>query len=133
MGLIEWTGALKVGIPVIDEQHQVLVGLINQLDDAARSGKTNAELGGILKELDRYTRYHFGLEEKAFEDFGYPDARKHIAEHAAFIGKIDEFELAFAVDKTKVGDEILDYLKGWLTHHISFTDKKYKPFLHGKL
>jgi hemerythrin len=133
MGLIEWTGSLKVGIPLIDEQHQVLVGLINRLDEAANGGRSRTEIGDILKELDKYTRYHFGLEEKAFEDFGYPDARKHIAEHSAFIAKIDQFELAFAVDKAQVGEEILQYLKGWLTQHISFTDKKYKPFLQGKL
>jgi hemerythrin-like metal-binding protein len=133
MGLIEWTPALSVGIPTIDEQHKVLVGLINRLGEAAEAGRTKAEIGPVLLELEDYTKKHFSLEEAAFEEYAYPDAAKHIAEHEAFVAKIDDFQMAFAVDKAQVGEEILLYLRTWLTRHITFTDKKYRPYLAGKI
>ena len=133
MGRIEWTEGLGVGIPTIDAQHKVLVDLINRLGEAAEAGKTKAEIGPILLELDDYPRRHFALEEEAFERFGYPDAKSHIAEHAAFVAKVDSFQLAYAVGKAQIGEDILVFLRTWLTRHITFTDKKYRPFLAGKL
>ena len=133
MGRIEWTESLRVGIPSIDAQHEVLVGLINRLGDAVLAGEGKAAVGPILLELEAYTRKHFALEELAFEKYGYPDAARHIAEHEAFIARVDDFQLAFAVGKAEVGEDILQYLRTWLTRHISFTDKKYKPYLQGRI
>lgn len=133
MGRIEWTEALSVGIPTIDAQHRVLVDLINRLGEAAEAGRTKAEIGPILLELEDYTRRHFALEEEAFERFGYPEAKTHIAEHGAFIGKVDSFQLAYAVGKAQIGEDIMVFLRGWLTRHITFTDKKYRSFLVGKI
>lgn len=133
MGRIEWNEGLGVGIPVIDAQHKVLLELINRLSEAAEAGKARAEIGPILLELESYAKEHFALEENAFSTYGYPGAKGHIAEHQAFIARVGDFQLAFAVGKAQVGEEILEFLRTWLTRHITFTDRKYRPYLAGKL
>jgi hemerythrin len=40
-----------------------------------------------------------------------------------------EFERAFAKRKEEVSSELLTFLRVWLTRHISFSDRKYKPYL----
>ena len=129
MGRIEWTSGLSLGIPDIDAQHRFLLDLINRLDGLASEGGDRASLGQIVRELDAYAKQHFALEEERFKRFAYPEARAHKAEHDAFIAKVDEFELAFAIGKAEISEEILNYLRTWLTRHIAFSDKKYRPYL----
>ncbi len=132
MGFIEWTEALSVGIPQIDAQHRVLVEKINRLDEARLAMKDKRFLGDIVRELDSYSKEHFALEERLFDEFAYPGSMVHKAEHAAFVAKVAEFELAFAVGKAEVGEELLGFLRTWLTSHIAFSDKKYRPYLKRK-
>lgn len=129
MGYIEWTAALGVGIPAIDSQHRQLVDIINRLAAAANAKAATEELDSILGELEDYGRYHFSLEEEAFAKVSYPGTSAHVAEHRAFLARLAGFEASFRPGRAEVGEEILSYLRTWLTRHISFSDKKYKPFL----
>jgi methyl-accepting chemotaxis protein/hemerythrin len=129
MGFIDWTESLSVGIPVIDAQHKTLIERINRLEEARGRADGRKKLGDIVRELDAYAKEHFALEEGLFVEFAYPDAKPHKAEHAAFVAKIAEFELAFAIGKAEVDEELLLFLRSWLTQHIAYTDKKYRPWL----
>ena len=71
MALIPWTEELSVGIPAIDEQHQKLITLINELHRAIESGKGHEKLERIVDELLVYTREHFGYEEGIFTRVNY--------------------------------------------------------------
>lgn len=129
MGFIEWTAALSVGIDDIDAQHKALVALINKLYEAKEAGRGREALAGILRELEDYVQYHFGLEEDRFAAVKYPEAKTHIAEHRAFTERLSHFELSFALGKAELDSELLSYLKTWLTRHIAFSDRKYRPYL----
>ena len=79
--LLEWNENLSVGVPSIDEQHKVLLGLLNELFDATQAGKGQAALGKVLNELADYTVYHFQYEESLFAQTGYGAALDHTKEH----------------------------------------------------
>ena len=70
--LIEWTDELSVGIQEIDDQHRLLVSILNKLHTAMyeHQGKEVAEK--ILNELVDYTKIHFAVEESLMRVLGYP-------------------------------------------------------------
>ncbi|MBU1228430.1 MAG: bacteriohemerythrin [Proteobacteria bacterium] len=130
--LMEWSGDLSVGIRLIDEQHQVLLGLINELHTAMRARKSEAVLAGVVQRLKEYTVKHFGQEEEYFDRYGYPESIQHKAAHAKLVQQVLDFEAGLKSGKAKVTMEIMRFLKDWLVSHIQGTDKRYSSFLNGK-
>jgi hemerythrin len=130
--LMEWSEDLSVGIRLVDEQHKVLLGLINELHAAMRSRKSDAVLVGVVERLKEYTVKHFGMEEEYFDRYGYPETVQHKAAHAKLVQQVLDFEAGLKSGKAKVTMEIMRFLKDWLINHIQGTDKRYAPFLNEK-
>ena len=132
MALIQWNDSLSVNVAEIDKQHQRLVGMINELNDAMRQGKGKEVLGKIVTGLHTYAATHFGTEERYFDQFGYPEADSHKKEHADFTKKISEFKDGFEKGRLGLSIKILDFLSDWLQNHIKGVDKKYGSFFNEK-
>lgn len=131
--LIEWGDNLKIGLNTIDKEHEKLVGLINDLYDGFQYGKGKDVVGRVLDELIDYTVYHFGHEEKIFADSHYPDTLNHKKEHEAFVKKVRDVREKFMNNQAGgMSQEIMAFLKSWLTNHILGTDKKYVPHLKSR-
>ncbi len=127
--LIAWGPQFYIGLKTIDEQHKVLVDLINLTYSYFGKGSSKAKYKKVFKELLDYTVYHFGVEEKYFEAFGYEYSDAHKANHEEFIEKIRNFKNEFEAGDATVSFEIIEYLKNWLLEHILEKDKKYVAFL----
>jgi len=132
MALIQWNDSLSVSVAEIDRQHQKLIGMINELNDAMRQGKGKDVLGKIINGLITYTGTHFKTEETYFDKFGYPDADSHKKEHSNFVRKVTEFKNGFEQSKIGLTIEIMNFLSDWLQKHIKGVDKKYAPFFNAK-
>jgi hemerythrin len=132
MPLIQWSDSLKVKVAEIDQQHQKLVGMINDLNEAMRQGKGKVVLGKILSGMVTYAASHFRTEEKYFDQFGYPEADSHKKEHGAFTKKVLEFKDGFEKGKLGLSMEVMDFLSDWLQNHIKGVDMKYGPFFNSK-
>ncbi|MHC1699534.1 MAG: bacteriohemerythrin [Humidesulfovibrio sp.] len=130
--LMQWSDDLSVGIRLIDEQHKVLLGLINELHAAMRSRKSDSVLVGVVRRLKEYTVKHFGQEEEYFERYGYPETAQHKEAHRRLVQQVLDFEAGLKSGKAKVTMEIMRFLKDWLINHIQGTDKKYTAFLNSK-
>ena len=63
---------------------------------------------------------------------GYPDLENHQAKHRKLVAKVMEFQGRVTANDESVLEELLQFLKDWLAHHIQGTDKKYVPFLAEK-
>lgn len=122
MPLILWGPNLKVGIALIDQQHEKLVALINSLNDALGAGKAQSVLVNTLDELIAYTKTHFAAEEELMRDHAYPNAQSHRTEHAKLIEKVDEMRRQFEAGGSKMAGPLLRFLCDWLTTHILETD-----------
>jgi len=133
MALVEWTKDLSVEIPLIDEQHQKLISYLNELYSHMKQGKGKDIISDILKKLVEYTKYHFNTEEELFKKFNYPDEQSHVSEHKFFIDKVNDFSRDFNNQKIFVTIEVFQFLNNWVTNHIKIVDKKYGPFLKGKI
>jgi len=130
--LMTWTDDLSVGIRLIDEQHKVLLGLINELHAGMRARKSDSVLVGVVERLKEYTVKHFGQEEEYFDRYGYPETPVHKEIHAKLVQQVLDFESALKSGQAKVTMDIMRFLKDWLVNHIMGTDKKYSAFLKGK-
>jgi hemerythrin len=132
MSLITWNDQLSVNIREIDNQHQSLISLINQLHESMKMGKANSVIGPILSRLEKYTVFHFGTEEKYFQQFGYPDTPQHKRAHEALTQKVKDLNANFSKGALALSIDTMNLLKGWLTDHILGTDKKYSEFFRSK-
>ena len=125
MPLIIWTDDLSVHIASIDRQHQELIRMINELNDAMKVGKANNVLSGIINGLLAYTRTHFSMEERLFDQYHYPDTALHKVQHEKFVHEVEQFRNDFDQGKLGMSIKIISFLKDWLLNHIKGTDQKY--------
>ncbi len=130
--LMRWDSSLQLGIGEIDGQHKQLVAMINDLHRAMRQRQTMTILGDILERLVSYTVYHFGNEEKLFQQHGYPEYDQHKKAHENLVSKVKEIKTKINRGDATISMELMDFLTDWLTTHIKGTDRKYVPFLQGK-
>jgi len=125
---IPWSEELSVGLQEIDEQHKILIGLINRLfSQAILHTADKATLSGILEELIQYTIIHFSVEESLFRIFDYPDAENHQVHHNQLKQEVLNFKKKFE-GGTPIVIELMHFLKKWISNHIMMDDKKYTPF-----
>ena len=74
--LFPWQKNYALGIPIIDEQHQKLVHLLNKLAVGLAYQAAKLEIKNIFNELTQYTIYHFQTEENTWqESFAIPGKR----------------------------------------------------------
>ena len=132
MALIQWDDSLSVKVVEIDRQHQQLIEMINDLNNAMSHGKGKAVLGKIINGLVNYATTHFITEEKYFDKFGYPEAISHTKEHTDFVIKVSVFKNEFEKGNIALPLQIMDFLNDWLENHIKGADKKFGPFFNEK-
>ena len=128
---VEWSNELSVGIEEIDEQHKVLVNLVNRLFDetVVHQAGTSAVMEEILHELIEYTVIHFAVEESLFRIFHYPATETHTRHHDELKAQVLDIQKKVKQGEASVNTELLMFLKRWLTNHILQEDKLYAPFL----
>ncbi len=127
MALVTWSDKYSMQIKEIDDQHKVLVGMINELHDAMKQAKSKEKSLEIINKMAEYTQFHFSTEEKYMQRFDYPDFKKHKHEHEKFVEKVVNFKKDYENGKAGISYDILNFLKEWLVKHIQQTDKKYAP------
>jgi hemerythrin len=132
VALIQWDSSFSVKVAEIDRQHQKLVFIVNELNDAMKHGQGKDVLGDIVNGLITYTATHFHAEEKYFHRFGYPEIDSHKKEHAAFVTKVSEFKDGFEKGTLGLSVEVMTFLSDWLKKHIKVTDMKYSQFFNEK-
>ncbi|MBT7185719.1 hemerythrin family protein [Candidatus Bathyarchaeota archaeon] len=132
MAFIDWSDELSVQVAEIDQQHQKLVAMLNELHDAMREKKAKDALGRIIKGLVDYAGTHFATEEKYFDQYGYPGAATQRREHKEFVAKVSEFKQGFDEGRLMLSMDVMDFLENWLVTHIQGSDKKYGPFFNEK-
>jgi methyl-accepting chemotaxis protein len=120
---IEWNENLSVGVPAMDAHHKKLVGLINQLHGAMRSGQGRAAVGPALEELANYTQYHFSAEEKLMEQHRCAGLPEQQEAHGKLIAAVSNVRQKLAAGQQGVSLEVLTMLKDWLVNHIQRKDK----------
>lgn len=122
---VEWSDELSVGVEEIDEQHKVLVGLVNDMHEAIHQRHGSDVVQEILAQLTDYTRVHFAVEESLMRILNYPGYEAHKEKHEVLLSHVVELNEKVKAGKTSIGFELMHFLKVWLTKHIMESDKEY--------
>ncbi|MCU7795941.1 MAG: bacteriohemerythrin [Candidatus Thiodiazotropha sp. (ex Semelilucina semeliformis)] len=125
---VEWSDTLSVGIEEIDEQHKVLVDLVNKMHEAIHQRHGSDVVNSILKDLADYTRIHFAVEESLMRILNYPGYDEHKEIHEELLHSVVDLQDKVATGKKSIGFELMHFLKTWLTKHIMEEDMQYSGF-----
>lgn len=135
--MFNWKDDFSVKIPLIDAQHKRLFEIGNSINALLKEFKgqdTYDEIVNQLDELSKYTKYHFGQEEKLMAHYEYPEIDGHIKEHQEFIkylDGLDYYDIDQAQEEALV--DLLKFISSWVFKHIMNTDFKYSDFLVNKM
>ena len=125
--IFPWNDNFKTDIPLIDEQHQRLVELINLLAGFEIFQSHTPSLDAIFAELTDYSVYHFRSEESIWSQYFPGDelVLLHEKAHQNFIKTVLELK---GEENTKPSDQIvadvLSFLTHWLAYHILDNDMR---------
>ncbi len=134
MPYMNWTDEHSIGIAMFDDEHKGLAEIINDLHEGVVRGIDEAELRKIAADLVEFTVIHFKHEEMYFADFEYPEAKMHVAQHAAIKEQVFAYYRRITGEhRPELAMELLDFVRDWLFNHIKTSDKKLGQYLraHG--
>lgn len=110
-----------VGVSLIDEQHNNLIEVLNQISQAIHKRRKHEEIKPLFDNLLHLAKSHFENEQQFMEKYHCSGQYEHIREHEKLLNK-----LQFLSDKVNKGGEklVLQTIKDWLVNHIDVFDKK---------
>jgi hemerythrin len=123
--LLTWQPEYSVHIESIDSQHQVLVGMIRQLQEAMEEGRGRTFQSTLIAQLAAYTQVHFRFEEELMRQHGYDALAEHIALHNSLTGQVSELQQRIDQGRIVSNAALMLFLRNWLTDHIMQHDQKY--------
>lgn len=126
--LVKWSAALSVGLDEVDDQHKILVGLLNDLHAAILAHHGSAECRKILDRLAEYTRVHFTTEEGLMRLLKYPGLEMHHKQHEELLNEVVALQEKLDKGTASITFELLHFLKVWLSKHITESDKRFGDF-----
>jgi hemerythrin-like metal-binding protein len=129
MALIVWNDKIKVGIWIMDTQHQRWIDFINELYEAMRAGKGRNVVGRTLTDMINYTRRHFADEEALMMSRGWMAYADHKRLHDAFAAKVVILQQRFQAGEMAISVEVMGQLRIWLINHIQTEDRRVAAFL----
>ncbi len=121
--LLPWSDLYCIGVRQIDDQHKVLVDLLNRVARAASGGGDSAIVEETLAALMQYVETHFGFEEELMRRHGYASMQSHIEAHGRLVGRLQALVARNGQGQSLTTDELMAFLRQWLIAHILHTDK----------
>jgi len=114
----KWLDDYSLGITKIDQQHQYMFQLANEIQYSSPS-----EFKQYAEKLYQYTKYHFGDEERYYTEINSPLLKEHLGLHNQLLKK-----LVSIIDEGLSTHEKFEKLKyfylNWLIDHILYQDRR---------
>lgn len=130
MTFFQWGEIYESGNEIIDNDHKVLLRLINDLYLEMARGDGKEIVNSTLDQLVDYSKNHFRREEMLMKSIDYPYFEEHETQHDAFIAMISKFLKRTNSDSITL--DMANFLKNWLSNHILVSDKKFAYHLELK-
>lgn len=131
---IAWRKEMAVDGGAIDDDHRVLIDIINEFTAADVTETGVMLLHNVLDELSEYTKVHFAREEKLQAAVLYPYRDAHHHEHQELIRRLAGLHNMLGTssldDQTQqqVQMKVGALLHDWLVEHIIKSDLRMAPY-----
>ena len=116
----------KVGIKLIDDEHDLLFAMAEELNVAFCSKFDHATIVGMLTVIDRYMRGHFAAEESILAQLDTTglELRRHQEAHSALLERTENLVGDASKGNQEVSTQLADLIEVWLNDHIEHYDAK---------
>ena len=128
MALVTWSDFYRTAIPIVDEQHQRLFLLINELHESLHSSRGKGQVPRILDALVEHAGMHFRTEEDFMGLHHFDGLAAHRAEHGRLMQSMRAFRERWPQAEARPMD-LSRFVGDWLTRHIVEMDFQYAMFL----
>ncbi|HID70673.1 MAG TPA: bacteriohemerythrin [Desulfobacterales bacterium] len=128
MPMIKWRDSYSVGVERFDQEHMLLVDLINEMFVIVRDKENISSLNDAISKLINYTKIHFGDEQKALEKINYPQLEEHKVIHQKLLQQVGEFQERIKEEGEVLRTDLYLFVRGWLVNHILTEDVKYSKY-----
>ena len=136
MGRIDPKDIPELPVPVMNEDHQREVGLVNDLEEAlaAHAAGGDATFDAVMAKLAHlavHTREHFLREEAAMREARFPAYPVHKAEHDRVLAEMDREARLFREkgDAERLSRYLFEVLPTWFRGHVRTMDVVTAQFL----
>jgi len=119
---------LSIGNPDVDEDHQSLLEIYNELVDLVQINQSRENFARILSMMTDYSLIHFRKEEKYMKNLSYPELNEHKKNHNSYIYTVSMYNTQLLDTNPPDPIEIVKFLKTWWTNHILQLDLQYENF-----
>ncbi|NEQ46005.1 MAG: hemerythrin family protein [Leptolyngbya sp. SIOISBB] len=125
MTIAVWRDEYHTGHPEIDQQHQQLFQLVNQIHHLTQSEQPDhAAIYSQLNEFASCAITHFDLEEALMAQHGYPNFAVHCQTHRALVNKVQTLLTKFDQTAETQVAVVTEVLADWMVHHIRGEDRQ---------
>lgn len=125
-----WKDKYKVGVSLIDTQHEELFKRVSEFIEAVQSNDNwEAKLDKVKETMvfmQEYVVIHFNAEEAYQEKINYPDIENHKKIHRDFKKMITDYIAVLKQNgyPEKIVQELGGKLMAWLIMHVAKTDQQ---------
>lgn len=133
--MFQWSEKFETGHPLIDSQHQLLVGYVNRLEELTRlTNPSRQEAEFILSLVDfieAYTSVHFKHEEGCMIRHRCPAYADNKTAHEDFLRFFRDFKRRLSTEgcRHEVLQDLYTACCNWIEQHILHIDLRLKPCL----
>lgn len=123
---VTWSDSYLLGDSTIDEEHKQLFNLTEKLFNCQNDQN---EVMGVLKELIKYTKFHFAHEEQFMKSIDFQYLEQHKSLHESIVKKLTSYiELKNSMEPKEFAQKLALFVKENIVHHILTEDKRVHHF-----
>ncbi|HVN05396.1 MAG TPA: bacteriohemerythrin [Bryobacteraceae bacterium] len=123
MRKVQWNTSHAVHVPEVDNEHQALFRLCNELQSVLGSGARARQINSTLNELSDHMADHLGHEEREMRASGYSLYAWHRRQHRALQARCAPLEKCVRNGDRAGALESLESLCRLLDEHIRLADR----------
>lgn len=118
----------ELKVAEMDQEHQTLVDIMNNLYEQNRTKQTKAEILQTVHQLLAFVVLHFQHEEAYLDKIRFPGLSNHKGIHQRLLSQLKQHAADFESSSSPViPNAFFDFLTLWLSAHIQHIDMQYSP------
>ncbi|MBU1039898.1 MAG: bacteriohemerythrin [Proteobacteria bacterium] len=132
MAYLDWDEKMCVGHERIDGQHRHLVGLVNELAEAAARGAGRREVGQLIRAFCDYSAEHFTTEQGLMDSQDYPEYFQQVDAHEECTAQALDYYRQYINGGNVTAQDFLEFVSNWFKEHTLGVDQTLREYLRKK-